>query len=347
MLNLIVAGAGLIGKTHVALINQSDRCQLVAIVDPMPAGKAFADEQGVPCYGDLSEALARESVDGVILATPNQLHVSQARECIEANVAVLIEKPVADNLAEGKRLVEAVEAKGAKVLVGHHRAHSPLLARAKALIDTGEIGTPVAVMGSALFYKPDDYFEQALWRTQKGGGPILINLIHEIGNLRYLCGEITHVQAISSNAQRQFEVEDTAVMSFRFAEGALGSFALSDSAACARSWEQTSQENPSYASYDDEDCYVIAGTRGSLSIPTMRIKRYGNDTVPSWWSEFDCKTAEVERQDPLACQLVHFCDVIKGEAKPKVSARDGLKNLAVIDAIGKALESGQIEAIDP
>ena len=60
----------------------------------------------------------------------------------------------------------------------------------------------------------------------------------------------------------------------RFASGALGSFLLSDTAACARNWEHTSQENKAYPSYLDEDCYVIAGTNGSLSVPTMRLRKY-------------------------------------------------------------------------
>ena len=79
------------------------------------------------------------------------------------------------------------------------------------------------------------------------------------------------MQAVTSNATRGFPVEDTAAMVFTFANGALGTFLLSDTAASPRSWEQTSGENTSYARYDDEDCYHIAGTSGSLSVPTMRL----------------------------------------------------------------------------
>ena len=82
------------------------------------------------------------------------------------------------------------------------------------------------------------------------------------------------MQATTSNATRGFPVEDTSAMIFTFAGGALGTFVLSDTAASPRSWEQTSQENKSYDSYPDEDCYHIAGTRGSLSVPTMRLKVY-------------------------------------------------------------------------
>jgi predicted dehydrogenase len=87
-----------------------------------------------------------------------------------------------------------------------------------------------------------------------------------------LCGEIVAVQAFSSHATRRFPVEDTVAINVHFANGALGTFMLSDTAACARSWEQTSQENKAYSTYPDEDCYVVAGTFGSLSVPTMRLK---------------------------------------------------------------------------
>ncbi len=105
-------------------------------------------------------------------------------------------------------------------------------------------------------------------------------------------------------------VEDTAAITMRFANGALGTFMLSDTAASAHSWEQTSQENASYASYPDVDCYVVAGTKGSLPVPTMRLKTCSGPA--SWWEPFDTSVVEVERADPLARQLVeHFCAVVR------------------------------------
>jgi predicted dehydrogenase len=337
---LAVAGAGLIGRRHIEEIDASGSAQLAAIVDPFPAARQVADTFGVPLYASLAELFTADRPDGVVLATPNQLHVDGGLECVAAGVPVLVEKPIGDTVEGATRLVEAAEASGVAVLTGHHRNYSPIMARARELVQSGVLGSIVAVVGTALFYKPDDYFDAGGgWRRQPGGGPILLNLIHEVNNLQSLVGDVVRVQATTSNATRGFPVEDTAAMVFTFANGALGTFLLSDTAASPRSWEQTSQENLSYAAYPDEDCYHLAGTRGSLSVPTMRLKAYEGDR--SWWRPLESSTVELERSDPLANQIEHFAAVVRGEAEPICSGRDGVKTLLVVDAVVESARTGQ------
>ena len=302
---------------------------------------------GVPLHGSLAELFAQARPDGVIVATPNTLHVEQGLECIAANLPVLIEKPVAHTLAEGLRLCEAAERARAKVLVGHHRRHSPILHKAIEIVRSGMLGNLVGVIGSAVFYKPDadGYYDGAnAWRRAPGGGPILLNMIHEVDNLRAMVGEIVAVQALSSNATRGFEVEDTVAIGLRFANGALGTFLLSDTAASPKSWEQTSRENTAYAACDDEDAYTLVGTRGSLGVPTMRLRHYEQDSDRSWFRPFTTRTETVVRTDPLASQIEHFAAVIRGDAEPLVTCRDGLANLRVTEAIVEAAASGRTVA---
>ena len=233
---IAVAGAGLIGRTHIALAAASPSISLVAVVDPSPSAGAVATQFQVPLFPTLDALLAREQFDGIVLATPNALHVPQALQCLEAGLAVLLEKPIAPTVAEGVALVQRADALGGRLLIGHHRAHSPIMAKARAVIESGQLGRLVTVMGSATFLKPDHYFDDGPWRREPGGGPILINMIHEVHNLRILCGEIVAVQAIASHAVRGFAVEDTVAITLQFASGMLGSFMLSDTAASARNW---------------------------------------------------------------------------------------------------------------
>jgi len=341
---IAVAGAGLIGLRHIEEIHKCPATELSAIVDPGPKAPGIAEKERVPLYRSLAELFAKDKPDGVVLATPNRMHVEQGLESIAAGVPCLVEKPIGHTLDEGLRLVEAAEKANHKLLVGHHRPHSPILHKAVEIAKSGVLGRIVGVIGSAVFYKPDKgYFDPPYeWRRQKGGGPILINMTHEVGNLRAIVGEIVAVQAFSSNATRGFEVEDTVAINLRFQNGALGTFLLSDTGASAKSWEQTSQENKVYPTYPDEDCYVVIGTDGSLSVPTMRLKYYKTKDDRSWWKPFAMQTIPLERADPLAKQIEHFSALIRGEAEPLVSGRDGLQNLRVTDAIVEAARTGKV-----
>ena len=338
---IAVAGAGYIGQAHMAAARSSPTVQLSAVVDPSPASADLAAQAGVPRFESLEALIARDRPDGVVIATPNALHLEHAMLCMRAGLPMLLEKPIAVTLTEGESLVRAAEAAHARVLIGHHRAHSPIMAKARQVVDSGQLGRLVAVTGSATFLKPDHYFVDAPWRREPGAGPILLNMIHEVHNLRMLCGDIVAVQAFASNAVRGFAVEDTVAINLRFESGVLGSFMLSDTAASPRSWEQTSQENKAYPSYDDQDCYVVTGTNGSLAVPTMRLHTYPRPADRSWWKPFEVGTVGMVRDDPIRLQMEHFGAVVRGEARPLVSARDGLQNLRVTEAIVAAAASGR------
>lgn len=338
-LRIAVVGAGAIGRVHMACIAASPACRLAAVADPAPAARSLAEQAGVPFFPDLGALLHGTPLDGVVLASPNRDHVPGALACIEAGVPVLVEKPVADSVADAELLVQVERRSGVPVLVGHHRRHSAILERARELIASGELGRVVAVSGSATFHKPAAYFSEAPWRRQPGGGPILINLVHEIDAMRVLVGDIVEVQAFASSAVRGFEVEDTAAINLRFANGALGSFLLSDTAASPASWELTSGENPAYAHQADTHCYLISGDRGSLAVPTMQLRRYAGEC--SWFEPLELRQLPVEPADPLARQLAHFCAVIRRETPPRVTARDATESLRVTLAVAQAARSGR------
>jgi predicted dehydrogenase len=202
---IAVAGAGSIGIRHIEEIQRSQGAVLSAIIDPSPKAIEVGEREDAPVYRSLAEFLVGDRPDGVVLATPNQMHVEQGLQCIAADVPVLIEKPIAHTLEDGTRLVQAAERANARLLVGHHRRHSPILHKAIEIVQSGVLGQLVAAIGCAVFYKRDGYYDGPFaWRKEPGGGPILLNMIHEVDNLRAMVGEIVAVQAIASSAIRKF-----------------------------------------------------------------------------------------------------------------------------------------------
>lgn len=332
-----VMGAGLIGKRHIEHVVAQPDAELVAIVDPSPAAKALAQEKGASWFPSFAVMMEQVSPEGVIVATPNQLHVENGLECIAAGLPALVEKPLAADVTSAERLVQAAEAAGVHLLTGHHRRHNPLVQRAKRAIDEGRLGQLVAVHAMCWFYKPDDYFDVE-WRRRKGAGPVFINLTHDVDLLRYLCGEVVAVQAQETNAYRGNEVEDAAVILLRFASGVLGTVNVSDKIVAPWSWEFTSGENPAYT-HTEESCYYIGGTRGSLTVPYLDLWR--NPTKPSWWEPLERERLPVTAEDPLGLQVRQFCRVIRGIEAPLVSGREGLETLKVSAAVKDAAATGR------
>tara|TARA_R110002096_G_scaffold87751_17_gene201316 strand:+ start:554 stop:1579 length:1026 start_codon:yes stop_codon:yes gene_type:complete len=333
---LAVVGAGLIGLRHIAAIAAAAGATLAAVIDPAAASRQVSARDGVPwfpCLENMPDGIA----DGIILATPNNLHVAGGLAAIERNLPVLVEKPIATDLAGARVLVEAGEIAGVPVLTGHHRRYNPLIVAAKSMIVAGRIGRIVSVHGMFWLAKPDDYFDVA-WRRQPGAGPVFVNLIHDIDLLRHLVGEVVAVQAQTANTARGHAVEETAVVLLEFANGALGTVNISDTVPAPWSWELTSGENSAYPP-TDQACYMIGGTEGSLDLPRLRLWRH--EGKRSWWSPIVAETPPRGHGDPLIIQIEHFAAVIRGDTTPLVSGHEGLKSLAVIEAILTAAATGR------
>lgn len=332
-----VIGAGGIGRMHAErLLRHPDVC-VAGIADPAPSGRSFADKMGVPWYATHQEMLDKAAMGAVIVATPNTTHGEVGIACIARGLPLLMEKPVADTVAEAQRLCDAAQAAGVPLMVGHQRRHNPIIRRAKALIGEGAIGRPVSVTGMATWLKPDDYFDQA-WRRQPGAGPVLINLIHDVDLLRFLVGEVASVQAVTSNAVRGFEVEDTAAVILRFANGALGALSVTDAAVSPWNWDLAAGEAEHYAQAD-VDSHFICGTEGSLTLPRLNLWRYAG--TRGWHQPLTHERQMLHRADPYMEQLRHLRAVAEGREQPLCSGLDGLRTLQVALAVHDAARAGQ------
>ncbi len=335
---LAIIGAGQIGTRHGELMRDEIDCQLVAIADPSSTAEQRGLDFGVPWYTDFEEMLREQNPDGVVVATPNQLHVPVGLVCASHGVHFLMEKPVADSVADGKRLVEAARRSGVQMIVGHHRRFDPAAKMARELLDSGDIGDLQAVSATWAVRKHDTYY-QAEWRRIEGGGPVLLNLIHDIDMLRHLCGEIATVYADISTTARGHEVEDTAAIIVRFKSGTLATITVSDATPSPWGWEMATGENPLIPA-SGENCYQFMGTKASFGFPHIQVWQHADKDKGAWHHPIEVQHGQSVERQAMAEQLKHFCGLIRGEGSPSVSGEDGLATLAATEAVKRSAKTG-------
>jgi len=330
-------GLGMIGKVHTHLASQIDGCELTAVCDTDPSLEQMAGDLGVRYYVNYEEMIEKESLDGVIVSVPNELHEPMGSACADKGLHIFMEKPIAPTVEAAEKLIAAVRRNNVQLLIGHHRRFNPMIVATRKMIRGGELGEMVGISVLWCMYKPSEYYAAGPWRKQKGGGPILINTIHEIDNLRYIYGEIERVYAEVSNKTRKFEVEDTVSISLRFADGTLGSILMSDAAPSLWAYESTMGENPLFHPTTG-DIYHFLGTKASLTFPGMCKVYYTDPSKVGWQHPLTSEKLDIKSHDPYPDQLKHFCRVVKGEELPRTSGEDALQTLIVTKAV---LESGE------
>jgi predicted dehydrogenase len=334
-------GLGLMGRPHAVILKKVEECDLVAAAEVDEKQQKFAEEQGIKYYKHYEEMIEKERLQGVILAVPNHLHAPIGIACAKKGLHLFVEKPIAPSVAEADRLVEAARENKVQILVGHQRRFSSLVEKAREIVNGGELGRLVGVTITWALLKPGAYYEGPMsWRKEIGGGPILINLIHEIDTLRYICGEIDEVYAMVSNKIRNFPVEDTASITLRFKNGAVGTIFLTDCTPSLTSWEGTTGENPLLYS-DFGNCYNFFGTEASLLFPQMKRRYYADPAKTGWNYPVTEQGYKIPREDPYIKEFSHFCRVISGKEIPRISGEDGKRTLEATLAIKRSGETGQ------
>lgn len=333
-----VIGAGLIGRRHIATLVASPDAELCAVADTLPRDDPAVATLPVPVFASHRALLDTAKPDAVIIAAPNRLHVPIGVDCARAGVHMLVEKPIADTVGDACVLLREAKRAGVVLLVGHHRRHHVQAQEARRIVADGVLGR---VAGATLLWatrKPDAYFDAA-WRRTAGGGPVLINLIHEVDMLRFLVGEVTSVQGRTSRAIRAFEVEDTAAAVLTFANGALGTILASDVAASPWTIEQGLGESPSFP-WSGENSTRIVGTGGALEFPALRVWRYRDPATGDWNQPIASTPIKSFDRDPYFEQVRHLRAAIEGREVPLASGADGARTLAATLAISTSSERG-------
>ena len=279
---IAIVGTGLIGPRHAKSVVECADASLFCIVDPSPDAQVIAANFNVPLYASVSEMLllADHRPDAAMVCTPNSTHVFISKRLLEAGIHVLVEKPLSTSLKSGRELVDTGKMSGKHLLVGHHRRLNPFVTATKRALAEGSVGKIIAVSGLWTTFKPASYFQAPTeWRGKAGsGGPILINLIHEIDTLQYLLGPISRVHAEVTLSQRNHEAEEGAAILLRFESGVVGTVILSDAVPSPYNFEAATGENPLLPKAG-RDVYRIVGVEGTLSVGDMKVYRYGELAV--------------------------------------------------------------------
>lgn len=306
-LPLCVIGAGSIGRRHIEVASASPAIRLTSVVEPQAETRAELGQGGLPVVATLDEV--PKDTRACVIATPTPDHMPSALAALSRGWAVLVEKPFADTLDNARSMMAAAETAGLPLIVGHHRrCHPYVMAMRDAL---PQIGPLVGLQGFWSVRKHDSYFD-APWRRLPGAGPLASNLSHEIDLLGFLTGLPVEVTALTSSATRGLVIEDTAALAFRFENGALGSFLMSDAGASPWSFEASSSENPAIAG-SDQDYLRFTGPLGALAFPSLTRWGASGPGEVEWSKPLRCAPGpQFDRIDPLRAQIDRFAALLNG-----------------------------------
>lgn len=311
-----------------------EEVDLVAVAGFGEQAEAVAKELDVKLYADYKELLQKEDINAVAIALPNGLHVEAVEASLEAGLKnILLEKPIASTVEEAQHIIDVCNKAQATLLIGHHRRSSPRYLFLRELVASGRLGDIVGLQSSFAIAKPYAYFDVP-WRVSKGGGPLLINAIHDFDDLNYVTDmKPVRVYAVAHNSIRGNEVEDSVSVIVEYEEGATATYFVSDGTPGPWSYDLAACENLSYGLCDDENSLRIFGTKGSFGFPHMDLYYYDEDHY-GWNEQLKKEHFEVEINDPMAAELDHFVDLCTGrETKPRCTGEDALNTLRVSCAV--------------
>ena len=221
MTRLLVAGAGAIGRRHIAHIAEHPDLHLAGIIDPLPENHSIAD---APAFADITDVTAE--ADGIVIATPTQNHEATFAVAAERGWSALIEKPVAHDLEAADRMIALAAKAGVQILIGHHRRFHPRVEVLKTLVDT-KIGQPVLASAIWAVKKPDGYFDVP-WRQGADGAPVRMNVSHEIDLMQHLFGTVTDLAALGTNPVRKTARVESGGVLLSFDSGLIATIAFAD-----------------------------------------------------------------------------------------------------------------------
>ncbi|UYO38969.1 Gfo/Idh/MocA family oxidoreductase [Rhodopseudomonas palustris] len=296
-LRIGVIGAGVMGTNHGRVLAGLPGVTLVGIVDPMPEHRDRAIELiGCKTFATLDELLLA-GVDAVTIAAPTHLHHEVALTCIGRGIHVLVEKPIASTVAEGREIVAAAEKAGVTLMVGHVERFNPAVAAIKqAIRDEDILSIGITRVGP---FPP----------RMSNVGVVIDLAVHDIDLIRWFTdSEITEVQPQLSSAIA--EREDIALLQFRTASGVLAHI-------------NTNWLTPFKART------VTVATRGKYVMGDLLTRQVTECFGFKADGSYSMRHLPVGHDEPLRAELIGFINAVRAKLPPPVTGEEGVASLEI------------------
>lgn len=330
-----IIGCGQISKIlHVPDYAHCPEAEIVAFSDVIPEAAEALAARWAPdarVYTDYDEMLETEKLDAVTVTLPNVLHCQATLAALNAGCHVLVEKPMATNSADAKKMVETAKKARKKLLVNHCQRLIPAHAKAREVVEKGVIGKVLHATSILGHDGPENWSPTGSWffKKKEAHFGVLADLgVHKADILRFITGkEIDRISAYARCvAKENSEVDDNFVSAFTFTDGAVGTLSAS--------WT-VQGESAKHT--------ILHGTKG-----TLRVFDYPGRPVvvqladPDGEATFEVPPGKYLYEGSWGLDVSGaFVRCILGKEKPFCSGEEGRKSLEIILAASESARTGK------
>jgi len=330
VVRVALVGVGGHGLTIRDAVRATPGLQVRGVYDPDEgAAQAAAGLFGCAVSASYEALLAREDLEAVVLVTPNALHRSQAEAAFRAGLDVFVDKPLANTVADGRAMVDAAEAAGRLLMVGHNMRRGRAARMVKQWLSDRRIGRLVSI---DLHFSTDTAarLSPTSWRLQPDACPLLPVMqlgIHAIDLVHYWQGPVAAVQVFTASVTTPPEVVDSVAAAFRTHDGVLGTLVSNYCTPVVFSYRLAGTDG------------VITGTPHRCVLQPVR----GLDARGEGEGEAHDFTAyDLEFYDR---QMAAFDEAVRTRIPPETDGHAGLQALAVVEALHQAAETGLAQTV--
>jgi len=314
-------GCGAVTKTHYLAASQLENAEVIGVYDKNASrAEDFAKEYGIGVFASMDELLASDA-DIVGICTPSGLHAPLSIQCLRAGKHVVVEKPLA--LTEDDcRAILAAEKKSGKICAPISQLrYFDDMKKAKEILDSGKLGRPILCDLYMKYYRKPEYYAGS-WRgtlAMDGGGALMNQGIHGIDMMRFLVGEPKTIRGTVRTLVHNIEVEDTAVATVEFENGALGVI------------EGTTSVNPGYPRKIEIHC-----EKGSMIIHENRIVAIDSREIDHEPTALDYDSSSDPMNFPYEGhrrQYANLLAALEGKEKLFYNTEDAMRSVQTVLAI--------------